>query len=488
MGRLGPRLEKLRKYRLAQKALRDERLEEQKNTSTPILRDEMRTSRTDDEIHTTPENDQLKVAIVNRKPKIRKQLAKTAGTVHGHVKGKYDRKAKDHKDSEPLDDWQKLASKHFPTLVTDPEKFTKKQVFTAEEIVTKIFSVDKFDCTCDHYLIGASSFYDMLNMKVNFDKQHKKFAHFDCHRLSASVEESYASQVDSVEAGSRRSNRYPFLCATPDVIHVSRGKVYYDEIKSSTSKSLSSFWNQRYLFQLYIASLVHEADHYRIIGIHTDGARDGEPPDDMRIVCCIEVVFKFDILSTKYFQEKMYNGYRAFLKLYFFTTGVRQYPSFSGHLQKEFNRALRKPHTSTPMPIKKMESACNTYLKCFDLAGKFDKMVNIDTTLSLADRKKLYARVKAQQRFTNSLSLHFYRDQGQEESIKQHPFRKVDLEREYRREPDEICIQEAEVHKVKVTITEENWAMFFDDFLSWKGLLDAFPPLIFISDNVYDLD
>lgn len=390
-------------------------------------------------------------------------------------------------DPEPAEGWPKAASEHFPTLVTPINEFLGKQTFTANEIVTWIFSGKEFKCTCDHYLIGASSFYSMLNMQVTFDKQHKKFGYYDSHHLPKSVEATYATHVTPMAHTTRRSNRYPFLCATPDIIHSRKGKVYYDEIKSSTSKNFSSFWNQRNLFQLYIASLLHRADHYRFIGIFTEQAQDGILPDQMQIACCIEVVFKYDILATELIQQRMSLGYFSYLKIYFFTTGVAVDATLFDHMQKELLARKAKPHTSFPVEDKPMKNACKYYLMAFDAGPKLDKLEDFDSVLPHRVRKRLYNQSKSQLRFSHSLSLDFYQQKNHKNMLESHPFRRIDMDYNYELEPKILKVLPSQVTKVTITVDQNNWNMFFDHFVPWQGLEDLFPVTISTLNAIGDL-
>lgn len=367
--------------------------------------------------------------------------------------------------------------KNFPnevaSQVTPAHMFVKKQKFGANEIIRKIFDMEDFECSCDHYIIGASGFLDMLRQKTNFDKQHKKFGNYGRTGETKSVEKSYANACCPILTMTRRSVRYPFLATTPDVIHKVGKTIYYDEIKSSSQENFSSFWNQRYLFQLLVASLTHKADHYRIIGIQRIPNPNPKEPDGMKIVVCITVSFNFDILGTDFIQTKMLHGYYEFLKHYFFCTGVVIEPNSFDVLKEKMLECSKKPLTATSIPSREMKPVCNIYLKAYDTAPKFEKL-NFGATKSLGGSRKKYNELKAHIRFHKSLELSVCLEKNDKEAIKKHPYQRIDFVTDYSSVITEVKLLWSTCTMISVNIDKHNWRLFFDEFVSWGDLLGMF--------------
>lgn len=417
---------------------------------------------------------------VQKQPKIRKiakpchKRSRNVGAT-GKTQGRSTR-SKRLSMQVPPSDTVELAKGHFSDILVKPAEFLEQQTLSAEQIIDGIFDCADFKCTCDHYLIGASSFLDMLKLKSNFDKQHKKYGYYDHTFLAQSIEFSYAYTLTAVDSPVMRSVKYPFLCASPDIVHVVNDRTYYDEIKATTSERFSSFWNQRYLFQLFIASLLHKADHYRIIGIRHSGMVDGCLPESIDVAACIEVVFKFDVLETDFMRDKMVLGYYAFLKRYFFCTGVPYTNAAFDCLKKAFARAHTRPHSSIPVGSSCMKMPCLIYLKCYDPVPKFEQINKNEDCVDLKLKKAAYNEIKSQQRFAKSLSLNKSVNENNMDALENHPFRRVAITHNYHREAELIEIGELSVTRIKVVIDEGNWSQFFDDFVTWDRVLAMFKP------------
>lgn len=476
-----PKLSKMKKRMIKVRENRHSKSKTSKTETDKLRRNSRRSESSDDpDKSLSPHSSQNSLILVEKQPKIRKiekpchKRSRNMGAT---------RKAQSHSARSkrlsvqvPPSDTVEFAKGHFSDMLVKPADFFEKQTLSAEEIIDGIFDCADFKCTCDHYLIGASSFLDMLKLKSNFDKQHKKYGYYDHTFLAQSIEFSYASKLSAVDSPVMRSVKYPFLCASPDVVHVINDWTYYDEIKATTSERFSSFWNQRYLFQLFIASLLHKADHYRIIGIRHNGMVEGHLPETIDVVACIEVVFKFDVLETDFMRDKMVHGYYAFLKRYFFCTGVPYTIAAFDCLKKAFLRAHTRPHSSIPVGSAYMKMSCLIYLKCYDPVPKFEQINQNEACPDLKLKKAAYNEIKSQQRFAKSLSLNKSINEDNFDMLENHPFRRVDITHNYHREARRIKIDGLSVTRIKVVIDESNWSQFFDDFVTWDRVSTMFKP------------
>lgn len=367
-----------------------------------------------------------------------------------------------------------LARELYPTLVTHAILSQEKSSMSAKEIIQAIMYGKEFDCLCSHYLIGASMFAQMLKKNVNFKKQHTKLGFYEHGRVGYAAEKSYAALMNAGETSCKRSSKYPFLSATPDVMHIHKNTVYYDEIKTSRNTNPSAFWNQRHLFQLFIASLIHKADCYRIIGICFDSKADEELPETIEVRYCIEVQFQFDILTTPIMVDLMCAGYTSFLESYFTHTGISYDDELYNIVKEELNCLIKKPSLQPEPSLPPISIACKCYIMGYDIAHNIKKHTENRTNTSQRDVNLVYNESKSLYKFKRSVDYHYLHHANNKEELKKHPFYRIDLNQNYRSNDPPIPFRQSVIQRTKIVIDRSNWKQFFESFMAWDQVVRMF--------------
>ena len=195
--------------------------------------------------------------------------------------------------------------------------FHRDKIFhneTATTFISKMMNNEVANIACNHYLIGSSSIEFMLSGTYTFQKNHQKFQTMAAVQHGKISENVFAQRHQIIESQpTGRSYRLPFFCCTGDFIYEDDGRKYA-EVKSSTSKNMSSFFDKKNFYQV-VASMT-------ILGF-TEGTmfcyNTRTEGHDVFVERLFEIKFvlKSDIFTERCFSLFLIDSYLSYLESHF---------------------------------------------------------------------------------------------------------------------------------------------------------------------------